>query len=186
MITINLLPKTERRAERRSVTVPYKVYLVAAGAVLVVLHVGLLGIFLLEEVHLVGLRGHWNKVAPQSKDFVSIKNDIKALETESANLKSVLTRSANVTELLSTLTAAVPKGLWLERFSMTPQGLVIQGSVVSLSQNEMTTIGKFLQDIKTNKTFGALWPKIELNSVQRRTIKAYDVVDFVLSGEVKK
>ena len=69
---------------------------------------------------------------------------------------------------------------------LTADGMMIQGSVVSLSQNEMTAIGKFLQELKSNKTFTALWPKIELGSVQRRTIKTYDVVDFVLTGEVKK
>jgi hypothetical protein len=63
---------------------------------------------------------------------------------------------------------------------------VIQGSVVSLTQNEMTIIGKFLQDIKNNKMFSTHFSKIELNSVQRRTIKTYDVVDFVVVGDIKK
>jgi Tfp pilus assembly protein PilN len=186
MITINLLSKTERRTERRAITVPYKLYIASAAAVLFFLHVLLLGIFTLDKIYLAGLHANWNKVAPQSKDFVAMKNEIKALEAQVVNFKPALSRLANVTELLSTLANSVPKGLWLERFSMTPDGLVIQGSVVSLSQNEMTTIGKFLQDLKTNKTFNTLWPKIELSSVQRRTIKTYDVVDFVLAGEVKK
>jgi Tfp pilus assembly protein PilN len=186
MITINLLPKSERRAERKNVVVPYRIYLIIAVAIIMVLHVGFLGKYVFEKVHLMSLRVHWDRVAPQSKDLVTIRNEVKALETQTGNLKSVLTRAVNVTELLSTLAGAVPKGLWLERFSMTSSGLMIQGSVVSLSQNEMTAIGKFLQELKTNKAFTALWPKIELGSVQRRMIKAYDVVDFVLTGEVKK
>jgi Tfp pilus assembly protein PilN len=186
MISINLLPRSERRQERKVSNVPYKLYLIVATSFLVVLHVGLLGVYCLEQIHLVTLRVYWNKVAPQSKDVVALRNESRILETEVLNFKSVLTRSVSMAEVLSTLASAVPNGLWLERFSMTPDNMLIQGSVVSPSQNEMTPIGKFLQELKSSKTLTALWPKIELGSVQRRTIKAYDVVDFVLSGEVKK
>jgi len=79
----------------------------------------------------------------------------------------------------------VPKGLWLQRFSLSSEGLVIQGSVVSRTQNEMTIIGKFLQDLKVSKVFASTFSKIELSSVQRRTIKTFDVVDFVLLGSLK-
>jgi hypothetical protein len=50
----------------------------------------------------------------------------------------------------------------------------------------MTIIGKFLQNLKANKTFEEAFSKIELGSVQRRSIKTYDVVDYILDGELKK
>jgi Tfp pilus assembly protein PilN len=186
MIAINLLPKSQRKAERR-ISVPQNrlIYLVV-GAVLILLHAGLLFLTGLKKVQLISLNVHWNQMAPQSKQVVALRQEMKVIEAEIGSLKGMATRPASVTEILSTLVNAVPKGLWLDRFSLTNDGLVIQGSVISQSQNEMTIIGKFLQELRTNATFATLFEKIELNSVQRRTIKSYDVVDFVVVGGLKK
>ncbi len=186
MLTINLLPKNLKRTERK-IKLPYnKLYLMAAVAILLFLHLVLFSFAAVKKIQIISLNGSWAKIAPQSKDSVAIKAQIKDLETKVNSMKDMLSRKVSMTELLSGLNAAVPKGLWLERFSYSAEGLVVQGSVVSLTQNEMTSIGKFLQDIKANKIFSALFSKIELNSVQRRTIKTNDVVDFVVIGELKK
>ncbi len=185
IIAINLLPKSQRKTDRK-VVVPYKIYLAGAAAILILVHVGLAALFVTKKVQVMHLRGVWGRMAPQSKDLKGLREEMMKLQTDIATLTPMVSRPTSVTEMLSTLTNAVPKGLWLDRFSMTPKSLVIQGSVVSMTQNEMTTIGKFLQELKTSKTFESLCTKIDLSSVQRRTIKTYDVVDFVLTGEIKE
>lgn len=189
MITINLLPVAMRRAERKLViptNFPYKVYLLGAAVILIFLHIFLGSLMLLKKVQLMGLRRTWAQMEPQSKETAAVRKEIKDMEAQSKLVSDALSRRASVTELLSSLNAAVPRGLWLESFTYSDEGLVVQGSVVSLEQNEMTLIGKFLQDLRGNKVFTSIFSKIELNSVQRRTIKTYDVVDFVLIGELKK
>lgn len=186
MITINLLPQDLRKIERRPVlssNVPYKIYIAGFVLLLIIVHFCFLSLALIKQVQVVSLRRGWNMIAPQSKETIGLKAEIKDMEAKIVSMNDVLSRRASITELLSSLNAAVPKGLWLERFSFVNDGLMIQGSVVSLTQNEMTIIGKFLQDIKSNKVFSTLFSKIELNSVQRRTIKTFDVVDFVVIGE---
>ncbi|MFH0940817.1 MAG: PilN domain-containing protein [Candidatus Omnitrophota bacterium] len=185
MLTINLLPRNLKITERK-IMLPYKIYIFIVIVVLIFLHLCLFSLAVAKKIQILSLRGSWGKVELQFKDSVSIKAEIKGLEAKANSMKDILSRKANMTELLSSLGLAVPKGLWLERFTYSNDGLIIQGSVVSLTQNEMSIIGKFLQDIKNNKTFVSLFAKIELNSVQRRTIKAYDVVDFVVVGEIKK
>ena len=185
MLIINLLPRDLKKTERK-ITLPYKIYIFIVLVVLIFLHLCLFSVAAVKKVQILILRGSWGKVEPQSKDAVSIKAEIKDLEAKTDSMKDILSHKANMTELLSSLGLAVPKGLWLERFTYSKDGLMIQGSVVSLTQNEMSIIGKFLQDLKNNKTFAALFAKVELNSVQRRTIKTYDVVDFVVVGEIKK
>jgi len=185
MISINLLPKNLRRTEHK-IVLPYKAYVLMVAIFFVVLHIVLLAVAGVKQVHLMGLRHSWSSLAPQSKEFLTRRNDIKALESEIASLKADLDRPYSLTEMLSVLSGAVPSGLWLDRLSLSPEKLVIQGSVVSLSQNEMTIIGRFLEELRTHKTFTAALEKIELNSVQRRTVKSYDVVDFVLMGNRKK
>lgn len=186
MIAINLLPKNLRKFERRKITLPYKTYLAWVIIVLVFLHLSLFIIAVAKEVQILSLKNTWRNIEAQSKDSSGARREVKELEAKVNTVKEALSRKASLTELLSSLNAAVPKGLWLDRYSFSDDGLLIQGSVVSLNQNEMTNIGKFLQDLKNNKLYSSLFPKIELNSVQRRTIKTYDVVDFVLTGEAKK
>lgn len=185
MLTINLLPHDLKITERK-IVLPYKIYIFIVLVVLIFLHLCLFSLAVVKKVQILSLRGSWGKVEPQSRDSVSIKAEIKDLEAKANSMKAILARKANMTELLLSLGLAVPNGLWLERFTYSGDGLMIQGSVVSLTQNEMSIIGKFLQDLKNNKTFAALFAKVELNSVQRRTIKTYDAVDFVVVGEIKK
>ncbi|HQP92303.1 MAG TPA: PilN domain-containing protein [Candidatus Omnitrophota bacterium] len=190
MITINLLPVAMRKAERKRVALPanfpYKIYLVGIAAVLVCMHFLLFSLMIVKKIQTVSLRNSWSKIEPESKQTSSVKKEIKDLEAESAQIKTNIAREFSMTELLSSLSAAIPNGLWLESFSFGDKGMVVQGSVVSLQQNEMTLIGKFLQDLKNNKVFSKVFSKIDLSSVQRRTIKTYDVVDFILIGEIKK
>lgn len=186
MITINLLPKNLKRVERKKVVFPYKALLMAIVAGLVLVHLLLLSVAALKKIQIASLKSNWSKMAPETKDSASVHKEINSLENKVKTIKEVVSRKASLTELLSSLNAAVPKGLWLDRFTFADQGLVIQGSVVSLTQNEMTIIGKFLQDLRGAKTVSSVFPKIELSSVQRRTIRTFDVVDFVLTGEMKK
>jgi Tfp pilus assembly protein PilN len=185
MIIVNLLPKNLKRAERK-IVVPYKAYVLMAVAGLVLLHVLLLIAAGIKQFHVISLRSHWERLAPQSKEFVARKSELRAAESEIVSLESFVNRPFSLTEMLSVLAGAVPQGLWLDRLSWSPENLIIQGSVVSLDQNEMTVIGRFLEQLRSAKTFTAALDKIELNSVQRRTVKSYDVVDFTLVGDRKK
>lgn len=189
MITINLLPLHLRKSQKKIVlptNFPYKIYLLGLAVFLIFFHVLFLSLALIKNIHIMGLKSSWSKMEPQSRESAATRKNIRDLESQVNLVKEALSRKASMTELLSSLSAAVPKGLWLESFAYSDEGLVIQGSVVSQQQNEMTIIGKFLQEIRGNKVFSTLFSKVELNSVQRRTIKTHDVVDFILIGDFKK
>jgi len=186
MISINLLPEGQRCKEQK-ISLPYKgVYVLVAFVVVLLLHFFLISVTMIKKVQVDNLKKSWERLEPSTKDAVAIKKEIKDLEAKTNEIKGFLSRKGSLAEVLSSLNSAVPKGLWLEHFSFSKEGLMIQGSVVSLNQGEMSIISRFLQDLKSNKVFETLFSKIELNSVQRRMIKTYDVVDFILVGEIKK
>ncbi|MFH1691625.1 MAG: PilN domain-containing protein [Candidatus Omnitrophota bacterium] len=184
MIEINLLPKNLRKVEKR-VNLPYKAYIVLLVAFLLFSHIVLFSLCVFKKIQIGSATRTWNEIAPKSKDSAQMREKIKVLEADVNMMKKILARGVVLTDLFSALNNAIPKGLWLERLSYSEDGLVLQGSVVSLSQNEMTIIGKFLQALKSSDEFSLVFAKIELSSVQRRMIKTYDVVDFVLVGEMK-
>lgn len=185
MIEINLLPKNLRKAEKK-INVPYKAYIILLAVLLFFLHVFLFSLGIIERVQVNGFTRAWDDLSPQSKDSAQTREQIKVFEADIDVMKNLFARKVVLTELFSSLNASVPKGLWLERLSYSKDGLVIQGSVISLTQNEMTIIGKFLQSLKGSNVFSSVFSKIELTSVQRRMIKTYDVVDFILVGEFKR
>lgn len=184
MIEINLLPKNLRKVEKKS-NLPYKAYIAILVVFLLFFHIVLFSLCVFKKIQIVNDTRIWNELAPESKDSAQMREKIKVLETDVSMMKKILTRDVVLTDLFSGLNSAIPKGLWLERLSYSEDGLVLQGSVISLSQNEMTIIGKFLQALKSSDFFSKIFSKIELSSVQRRMIKTYDVVDFVLVGELK-
>jgi Tfp pilus assembly protein PilN len=185
MININLLPKNFRKVERK-VVLPTNAVFLSIVALLVALHLLLAVVWAYKQAQLLYLKRAWAQLDTQYKNSSSFKKEIQDLLAKIRNVETVVTRQVSLTEILSGLNAAVPKWLWLDRFNFSEQRLVIQGSVISMTQNEMTIIGKFLQDLKSNITISNSFSKIELTSVQRRLIRNYDVVDFVLTGEIKK
>lgn len=184
MIEINLLPKNLRKVEKK-VNLPYKAYVVLLVIFLLLLHALLFSLCVFKKIQVVSFTHVWDELTPKSKDSSLMREKIKVFEVDVGSMKKILARRVVLTDLFSELNNAIPKGLWLERLSYSEEGLVLQGSVVSLSQNEMTIIGKFLQALKSSNVFSSIFSKIELSSVQRRMIKTYDVVDFVLVGEFK-
>lgn len=184
MIEINLLPRNLRKAEKK-INVSYRAYIVLLVILLFFLHVLLFSLGMVERAQVNGLAHAWDDLSPKSKDSAQTREQIKVFEADIDLMKGLFVRKVVLTELFSSLNTSIPKGLWLERLSYSKDGLVIQGSVVSLTQNEMTIIGKFLQSLKGSNVFSSVFSKIELTSVQRRMIKTYDVVDFILVGEFK-
>lgn len=185
MININLLPKNLRKVDRK-VVLPTNAVFVSIVVLLVILHLLLAVVWVYKKAQIVYLKRAWAQLDMQYKSSSAFKKEIQDLLAKIRNVETVVARQVSLTEVLSGLNAAVPKWLWLDRFNFSNQRLVIQGSVVSMTQNEMTIIGKFLQDLKSSKAISDSFPKIELTSVQRRLIRNYDVVDFVLTGEMKK
>lgn len=185
MIKINLLPKDLRKHEHK-IILPNRLHVFAVMGIFLILHIFLFLFAVIKKVQLVNLKSAWSHLEPDSKKYSETKKEVKDLEARAETVKSIFSRKASFTELFSSLNAAVPQGLWLERFSLSKDGLLIQGSVISLSQNEMGIISTFLQGLKNDAVYSSLFSKIELTSVQRRSIKNYDVVDFILAGDSKE
>jgi len=56
---------------------------------------------------------------------------------------------------------------------------------VSLQQEEMNAINKFMDNLKKDSVFLKDFSNLELTSVQKKVIGGYDIADFVLSAKLK-
>ena len=65
------------------------------------------------------------------------------------------------------------------------KNMVLKGSVVSLQKEEFNLINGFIDSLKKDYGFIKDFNSLELSSIQRRVIVAYDIVDFILTGTQK-
>ena len=85
--------------------------------------------------------------------------------------------------MLNKLNLAIPKRLWLNRLSISGNNLVIEGSVFSFGNDHVTLVNKFFDQLKGDEFFVQNFSDLNLDSMQRRTIKSYEALDFLLTAE---
>ena len=78
----------------------------------------------------------------------------------------------------------LPRGLWIRKMTLDKTGLVVEGSGVSKTQNEINEVGLFLSALKRNNDFMKDFSSLEVNSIQRET-NTIEVTDFTVMAKVK-
>ena len=185
MITINILPKELQEKEKTS-TFSLPPVFFKAVVIIVAFHVvvGFVGLY--KKIQLQGLDKKWTKVQPQFKEFNDLKVELAQKKERADAIKGVLKRDKYWTDFFNKINQATPKGLWLNRLSISEQGLAIEGSVFSFNKDQITLVNKFFDELKKDPFFRESFFNFSLDSVQSRTIKQYEVIDFVLSATLNK
>ena len=183
MITINLLPQEFRKAEKKE-TVPVSLVIVGVVVVMVVLHVlfGVLGLY--KKAQLAYLEKKWTGEQAHFKEVSDLKKELEEKKRKADALKGFVVRDVYWTDFFNTINRAVPKGLWLNRLSVSDQGLVIEGSVFSFNIDQVALVNKFFDELKKDAFFRARFTNFSLDSVQRRSIKQYEILDFLLTAKL--
>ncbi len=101
-------------------------------------------------------------------------------------MEYILNRNLYFTEFFNKINQAVPKGLWLNRLSFSYNGLVIGGGVFSFGTEEISLVNKFFNELKNDELFLENFSNFNLDSVQRRVIKEYEILDFLLTADINK
>ncbi|MDD5006068.1 MAG: PilN domain-containing protein [Candidatus Omnitrophica bacterium] len=188
MIRINLLPANLRRRET-SIDVPQINMLpVVSVAVLVVLAIHII-FFLLsydKKMRLGSLAGTWDKKQQQFKEIEDLKKNLILKKDKVKTIESFLRRDFYLTDFLNKVNQAVPKGLWLTRLSFSIDGLVIEGSVFSSSSELVSLVNNFFNGLKSDVFFQQNFDNFNLDSVQRKNIKEYEVLDFLLTAGIRQ
>lgn len=189
MIKISLLPQKLRKKEsthRIKTTLP--LFPVAIIVVLVVLALHVI-FFLLSydrKMQLNSLEKTWEKMQPLYKEVEEVKNDLSAKIDTAEAMETILAREVYLTEFLNKINQAIPRGLWLSRLSFSYTKLIIEGSVFSFGSEEVSIVNNFFNELKNDQFFLDNFKNFSLDSVQRRDVKQYEVLDFLLTAEIKK
>lgn len=185
MIKIDLLPQNLKKKESTS-KIP--VFPILALVILVVLAINiLLGLLILYKKAQVGiLNKKWNGMQAQFKEVEDLKNGLKAKEDKIKIMEYVTKRDIYWTDFFNKINQAVPKGLWFNRLALSKQGLIIEGSVFSFSTDKVTLVNKFYNELKNDEFFKLNFVNFSLDSVQKRIIKDYEILDFLLTAKINE
>ncbi|MDD5747058.1 MAG: hypothetical protein PHO30_07345 [Candidatus Omnitrophica bacterium] len=202
MIEINLLPEELRvvRKTEPSQAVPVTLILLVLNAVLfsallIVTAVNINRSFTLGalETRLKGLSGEQLKIT-------AIRQKIANLKSTNALFSPLVSDRFLWAKKLNRLGDLVIPGVWFRSVSFeksapdvvvpsvkskTPapaakRCLKICVSVISFSHDEMTLVGNFMRNLKTDEEFFKDFQNIELESVVRRQIAAVEIMDCTL------
>lgn len=185
MIRINLLPTTLRKKEKtKAVQAPVIIYFVAIAVL--ALHLIFFVLSVYKKNQLSSLNNSWERTQPQFREVELLKSNLAIKRDKVRVMEYILGRNIYFTEFFSKINQAVPKGLWLNRLSFSYDSLVIGGSVFSFGTEEISLVNKFFNELKNDEFFLENFSDFNLDSVQRRVIKEYEVLDFLLTAEVQK
>ncbi|MEW6170407.1 MAG: PilN domain-containing protein [Candidatus Omnitrophota bacterium] len=187
MITINLLPEELRPKEKTKETPEGigKKAVLGGIVVLISLHIFLVAFYFLQNYRLNNLNNVWPKIEVGKNKADDLKKETSFLEENVKTIENLTNKTISWSWKLYKISQVLPRGVWLRQLSLTSSSFSLQGSVVSLKQEEMSLIGKFLDNLKTDPEFSKDFKDLELGSVNRREIKGFEVSDFNISANLK-
>jgi Tfp pilus assembly protein PilN len=189
MIEINLLPEELRKKKSESAfnfnmeaeKLKFLAICGTAGILILIIMALVLGSFI--------RKSQINKLLAKEKNFSEKLSRIDAVNKEIAILKAKMTVLDQLTnrkflwaEKLNQLSDLVLPGIWFTRvYTDSESRLIIEGSVISKSEEAMASVGKFMKSVKDDQEFFRDFRNIKLESVQRKSKEERDVVDFKIS-----
>lgn len=185
MIKINLLPPDLRKKEiMPKIPLSFIAFLVIL--IIFAIHILLFFLSMYKKVQVAALNKTWETMQPQFKEIDALRKNLEAERSKVKIREYVLKRDFYWTDFLNKINKAVPKGLWLNHLSLSDTGLVIEGSVFSFGTEEVSLVNKFFDELKSDGFFIQYFNKFNLDSVQRRSIKDYEILDFLLTAQINK
>jgi len=190
MIEINLLPEESKVKTKRigkvSIESKYFLYLIPlVFAVLILVHICLAAVGIAKNFQFSQLNSKWKKLEPQKELLNNLKKEYDVVASGAKVMQELDSRRLNWSEKLNRLSQDLPSGIWFNEILVSRKDFVLKASVVSLQKEEMSSINKFIDSLKNDTRFLRDFDKLELGSVQKKSVGGYDVVDFILTAKLK-
>ncbi len=194
MIDINLIPAALRKNGKENVSldvnIPHEILLgVGSGLVLllVTVHLILGAVWLVGMGRLASDRANWQKLSPDKTALDAINNESKDLKNKINVISDMTTRKSVLwAPKFNAISDALPRGLWIRKMTLNKTSLVVEGSVVSKTRNEINNVGLFLSALKQNDDFMKDFSSLEVNSIQRGKTNAIEVTDFTVMAKLNE
>ena len=177
--------------------VPVTLVLLAVNAVVICLLLIITAVNINRSITLGALETRLKGLAGEQQKIMIIQQKIANLKNTNALFSPLLTNRFLWSKKLNEMSDLIIPGIWFRNVAFeqsvpaagqasgaaVPAGkrcLKVSISVVSFSHDEMTVVGNFMRNLKTNEDFFKDFQNIELESVVRRQIASVEVMDCTL------
>jgi len=119
-----------------------------------------------------------------SDDLQELSNVSFKYKKKIAALDNLVKNQMYATPLLSAIPRALPKGVWLESFSLSqtkdlPLELILDGEVyLEDGDQEFESVNIFLANLKRDSVFSGYFKEITIGSIDRKNVQDINVVSF--------
>ena len=189
MIEINLLPEELKAKSKKSAkamkSMQILYFIPLAFGILIIVHLYLSSVIIAGNIRLGLLDNKWQSLKPQRQMLEDSRKGYQGLSQDDAAVQQLAKEGIMWAKKLNKLSLNLPAGIWFNEISVSPKDFILKGSVVSLQQEEMNAINKFMDNLKKDSVFLKDFSNLELTSVQKKVIGGYDIADFVLSAKLK-
>ncbi len=189
MIEINLLPEELRKKKSEpsfnlNIEAEKLKFLIVGGAIGLLIFIVIvfsLGSFI-RGAQIKRLLARENNFSGKLSQIDSVNKEIAVLKSKMTALDQLTKRKFLWSEKLNQLSGLVLPGIWFTHiYTDTENRLIIEGSVVSKSEEAMAFVGKFMKNLKDDQLFFKDFSNIKLESVQRKNKEERDIVDFKIA-----
>ena len=189
MVEINLLPEELRKKKSEPVfnlnIEAEKLRFLAIGGAVGILILIVIALFLgsfIRKAQINSLLAREKVFSDRLSKINGINKEIAVLKAKMAVLDQLTKRKFLWTEKLNQLSDLILPGIWFTHiYTDSENRLMIEGSVISKSEEAMASVGKFMKNIKDDQRFFKDFKSIKLESVQRKNKEERDAVDFKIS-----
>jgi|SRR3989338_5090658 len=196
MIEINLLPPQLRKKRKtanlvsRTIALPRDTVIALAGGAiffLLFVHAVLQFVIAIKFVQIKRYERQLEKIAPDKANADRVVQELRVLQAKVIAIEDVAgQRKVLWAKKLNEISNALPPGIWLTRLAFQDGLLVMQGSAVSKTKNEMSTVHSFTANLKNEQGFNDSLSNIELGLIKSRKINTTPIADFTITADVTK
>lgn len=184
MIKINLLPEELRKEDlTKSINFSdYIIFPIALIALAVILNLLFGALLLYKATRLDAAKKKWEAFYPSYKPVEELKNKIKQIDEKNAFFETVRGPQISLAMKLNSLSDNLANGIWFRKLKISSGGSIdINGTVVSLREDEVSILNKFISSLRQNEDFSKDFRDIEIKSLRNRTMNDLEVKDFDLA-----
>ena len=193
MVDINLIPAALRKNSKGpsgglKLNIPHDI-LLGVGSALVLLIVSVHLVLSFSWLLVFGQfslhNAQWQQLAPDKKILDAINDESKDLKKKIGLISDMTTKKGILwAPKFNAISDALPRGLWIRKMTLDKTGLLIEGSVVSKTSNEINNVGSFLSVLKQDDGFIRDFSSLEVNSIQRGHNSSVEITDFTAMAKV--
>ena len=119
---------------------------------------------------------------PKKLEVDEIQRLVQQLRAQEAAFRGLKTSQGLWSKRLNSLSNVTPDGVWYTELTLEPsKGLIVQGSAIGQGGPEMVSVGRLVQDLKTNPDFASAIKDIQIESIKRVQDRDIEIVQFTLT-----